>query len=205
LLRLEDERAVPFERGASLEVFLRNRLAAPRVHHGAPGRVRAETRQRPPCHRDEKYGENGDRTASPALLAFAGEKRQRDEKRDADGRRDQQERSFGRGRQIREDGVEPPEEEVWFRRGLDDRAGRLTNAMRRPGTTQTWRAKNRDSVAPAMIGPPRSRSTMAWPMNGTRLEIDAPMPSPQYASWSNRSTCPVNAMPSVRSRSRTPA
>src|SRR6266850_7594299 len=66
LLHLQDERAVPFERGASLEVFLRNRLAAPRVHHGAPGRVRAKTRQRPPCHRDEKDGENGDRTACTA-------------------------------------------------------------------------------------------------------------------------------------------
>src|SRR5882762_6132933 len=32
LLRLEDERAVPFERGASLEVFLRNRLAAPQKY-----------------------------------------------------------------------------------------------------------------------------------------------------------------------------
>src|SRR2546427_11669144 len=131
LLRLEDERAVPFERGASLEVFLRNRLAAPRVHRGAPGRMRAETRQRPPCHRDEKYGENGDRTASPALLAFAGEKRQRDEKRDADGRRDQQERSFGRGRQIREDGVEPPEEEVRLGSGLDDGRVGLTSRTER--------------------------------------------------------------------------
>ena len=41
-------------------------------------------------------------------------------------------------------------------------------------------------------------------MTGTRLAIETPIPSPQYASWSKRSTCPVNAIPSVIRSSRTP-
>src|SRR6266852_4653682 len=57
-----------------------------------------------------------------------------------------------------------------------------TNAMSSPGMTKTCSAKNLDSVAPAMIGPPNSRSTTHGPATGTRLAIDAPMPSPQYAS-----------------------
>src|SRR2546427_3664730 len=131
LLQLEHERPMPFERGASLEILRRNGLAAPRVHDRAPGRVSAQARQRAPPHRDEKHDEDRDRPALPALLAFAGEKRQRDEKRDADGRRDEQERSFGRGRQIREDGVEPPEEEVRLGSGLDDGRVGLTSRTER--------------------------------------------------------------------------
>ena len=42
--------------------------------------------------------------------------------------------------------------------------------------TNTCRAKKRDSVAPAMIGPPSSRFTSQGPTTGTRLAIDAPMP-----------------------------
>src|SRR5258708_25013106 len=62
--------------------------------------------------------------------------------------------------------------------------------MSSPGTTNTCTAKKRESVAPAMIGPPNMSFTIAGPTIGTRLAIDAPIPRPQYASWSNRSTCP---------------
>ena len=34
--------------------------------------------------------------------------------------------------------------------------------------------------------------------------IEAPIPSPQYASWSKRSTWPVKAMPSVIRSRKTP-
>src|SRR5438445_12340226 len=47
-----------------------------------------------------------------------------------------------------------------------------------PGITKTWSAKNRDSVRPAMIGPPRSTWTSVDPMTGARAAIDAPIPSP---------------------------
>jgi len=77
--------------------------------------------------------------------------------------------------------------------------------MRMPGIAKTWSAKNRDSVRPAMIGPPRSTWTSVEPMTGARAAIDAPIPSPQYASWSHRRICPVKAMPSVHRNSRTPA
>src|SRR5215510_8626263 len=79
-----------------------------------------------------------------------------------------------------------------------------TNAINVPGTTKTWTAKNRESVAPPMIGPPSISFTMAGPATGTRLAIDAPIPRPQYASWSKRNTCPVNAMPNVINSRNTP-
>src|SRR6266704_2175896 len=53
-----------------------------------------------------------------------------------------------------------------------------TNPMSIPGITKTCRAKNRDSVAPAMIGPPSINLTIAGPAIGTRLAIEAPIPSP---------------------------
>src|SRR5262245_37880736 len=59
------------------------------------------------------------------------------------------------------------------------RTCRQTNPINSPGTTKTWMAKKRESVAPAMIGPPNINFTTVGPMTGTLLAIDAPMPSPQ--------------------------
>ena len=59
-------------------------------------------------------------------------------------------------------------------------------------------------VGPAMIGPPSISFTNAGPTTGTRLQIDAPIPKPQYESWSNRSTWPVKAIPSVISNRKMP-
>ena len=56
-----------------------------------------------------------------------------------------------------------------------------------------------------MIGPPSRAWTSADPTYGVRAMIEAPMPSPQYASWSHRNTWPVNAIPSVHRKRRTPA
>ena len=45
-------------------------------------------------------------------------------------------------------------------------------------------AKKRESVAPAIIGPPSINLTIQGSSTGTReLTIDAPIPSPQYASF----------------------
>ena len=73
-----------------------------------------------------------------------------------------------------------------------------------PGITKTCSAKKRESVAPAMIGPPSMRLHGHGPTTGTRLTMDAPMPNPQYASWSNRITWPEKPMPSVTRRRKTP-
>ena len=51
-----------------------------------------------------------------------------------------------------------------------------TKAISSPGITKTCIAKKRESVAPAMIGPPSTRFTSQGPISGTRLTIDAPMP-----------------------------
>ncbi len=79
-----------------------------------------------------------------------------------------------------------------------------TSAIRRPGITKTWSAKNRVSVSPAMIGPPSTICTICPPTIGMRPAMDATMPSPQYASWSKRSTWPEKAMPRVATSSTTP-
>src|SRR5215471_5049113 len=39
LFYLEDQRTLPFERRASAEVFHRDRISTPPVHHGAPRRI----------------------------------------------------------------------------------------------------------------------------------------------------------------------
>ena len=51
-----------------------------------------------------------------------------------------------------------------------------TNAISIPGITKTCSAKKRDSVAPAMIGPPSIRFTNHGPMNGLRLADRSPDP-----------------------------
>src|SRR6202023_1440156 len=42
------------------------------------------------------------------------------------------------------------------------------------------------------------------PTIGTLPMTEAPMPRPQYASWSKRSTCPVKAMPRVQRNKKQP-
>src|SRR5271169_810391 len=50
-----------------------------------------------------------------------------------------------------------------------------TNTISRPGTMNTCSAKNRDRVAPAIMGPPSIRLTIEGPITGTRLAIQAPV------------------------------
>ena len=80
----------------------------------------------------------------------------------------------------------------------------VTTSTMSPTMTKTCSAKKRESVAAPMIGPPSTAWTSGSPISGVRPAIAMPMPTPQYASWSQRSTCPVKAMPSVSKKSRQP-
>src|SRR5581483_5174933 len=62
----------------------------------------------------------------PALLALCRIERQRQQNRDADNRRNQNERCLHLRRQIGEYGVNPEEEEIRLGYGLDDRRIGLT-------------------------------------------------------------------------------
>src|SRR6266478_2735657 len=58
------------------------------------------------------------------------------------------------------------------------RTCRHTKPINIPGITNTCRAKNRERVAPAMIGPPSISFTITGPAIGTRLAIDAHTKAP---------------------------
>src|ERR1700751_516249 len=75
LLSLEDQSAPAFECSASLQIFRRDRDAAPSVHDWTPGRMKAQVRQTAQHHRNQQNRENGNGPALPTLLPFAGDKR----------------------------------------------------------------------------------------------------------------------------------
>src|ERR1019366_5728234 len=140
---------------------------------------------------------HGHGTARPMLFSLTRDQRKQQHNADDENGRDEKHRSFEAGRQIGQDCVDPEESEVGPGRGLDDgwigltgppatgRAWRRsrttiqtcmpTSASRMPGMTKTCRVKKRESVGPAMMGPPSMRSTSAPPTKGTRLRMDAPM------------------------------
>src|SRR5216684_1764137 len=100
LLELQDERSVSLERAAAVQVLLRDRFSAPRVHHRAPRRVPAEMSETAERHSGQQDGQHCDGPALPALLAFAGEEGKREQHAETDRRADQQDRCFRRGWKI---------------------------------------------------------------------------------------------------------
>ncbi len=87
--------------------------------------MHAQLRESAERDRDQQDREHGNRPAPPALLAFAGEKGKPEQHDDRDDRSDQQQRCFRRRRQERKHRIEPQEEEIGRRRGLNDRRIRL--------------------------------------------------------------------------------
>src|SRR5215510_3050598 len=72
LLGLKDESALMLQRGAIFQVLHRNRLTAPRIHYGTPGRVLSQVRQGAKRYRCQQDHQNGNGPAFPTLLAFTG-------------------------------------------------------------------------------------------------------------------------------------
>src|ERR1700683_5242280 len=121
LLHLENEGALALERGAVVQKLGRNRNSTPCVHHRAPRCISSETRKRSQrdCH--EQNREYGNRPAPPAFFAFTEKERQEQESENYNHGPDKQSGSFHGRRQEREYGVEPQEEKIRTRRGLNDR------------------------------------------------------------------------------------
>jgi hypothetical protein len=74
LLGLKNKRTLSLKRGCTMQNFFRYRIAAPRVHVRTPGSESREMRKGSQRYRDQQNGQNCDRTAAPALLAFTGKK-----------------------------------------------------------------------------------------------------------------------------------
>jgi hypothetical protein len=71
LFGLENQGTVALQSRPPLEVFCRNRLAAPGIHHGTPGCVLPEMSQGAEADCDQKNREDGNWPPLPALLPFA--------------------------------------------------------------------------------------------------------------------------------------
>src|ERR1700746_4180087 len=71
-------------------------------------------------NRHQQNREHGDGPAPPTLFAFAEKEGQEQESENCDHRPDEQSGSLHRGRQEREHGVKPKEEEIRARRGLNN-------------------------------------------------------------------------------------
>src|SRR6266850_5228871 len=94
LLDLEDQRSLALQGRPVREELVRDRLAAPRLHREAPGRVQAQARERGPAYGDEHDRHHGEGPAPDALLSFAGDERERDQPDQDQRGPDQQHRRF---------------------------------------------------------------------------------------------------------------
>src|SRR5262249_39902905 len=121
LFRLEHERSLSLQRGRAAEQALRYRIAAPGVHVRTPRRVAGEMRERAERDGNQHHGQYRNGPSLPALLAFAGEKRQQEQRDDRDDRPDEKRWRFERRRQQREQLIQPEKEVVGLWDGLDDR------------------------------------------------------------------------------------
>src|ERR1700749_723440 len=126
LLRLKNDGPLPLERACIMRITDGNRWsAAPCAHLRAPRREGAKMRAHTPPNCDRGQHKNRNRTPVPALLTFARIKRKRDEPRDSKYRCNQQKRRLEAWRKIGQNGIKPQEEEIRFRRCLNDRWIRL--------------------------------------------------------------------------------
>src|SRR4029077_6028396 len=90
LLSLKDECTPTLQGRPPLQEFRRNWLAAPGIHHGAPGGVLGQMSQGAEGYCDQQNREHCNWPPLPALLTFACYKRERHQDNDADGRSNQQ-------------------------------------------------------------------------------------------------------------------
>src|SRR5260370_5679377 len=72
LLHLENESALPLERGRVLQEFCRYRLATPCVHLRTPRGISGEMRDGVEHNADKRQRENRNRAPAPTLLSFPG-------------------------------------------------------------------------------------------------------------------------------------
>src|SRR5215469_8451924 len=94
LFHLEDQRTLPFQWRASVQVFRWDRGSAPSVHHGTPRRIVGHASQygKRNCHEQKSRHRNG--SPLPTLLSLSRKERQQNQKTDYHDRANQKEWGF---------------------------------------------------------------------------------------------------------------
>src|ERR1700693_4958496 len=146
LLRLENERTMALQRSPTIQEFRRNRLTAPGIHHRAPRRVFSQMSQSAEAYGDQQNREDSNGPAFPALLTFACHKRKRQQDNKSNGGTNQQDGRLRRGRKEREQSIQPQEEKIGTRGGLNDRRIRLAAGTK--GTKMNRANGNRNKNEP---------------------------------------------------------
>src|SRR6266404_163683 len=126
LLHLENESALPLERGRVLQEFCRDGLATPCVHLRTPRGISGEMREGGEHNRDKRDREDRNRAAAPTLLSFARQEWEKKQRTDNDDRADEQRGRLHRRRQEGKHRVQPQKEVIGFGRRLDHGRVRLT-------------------------------------------------------------------------------
>src|SRR6266852_9901304 len=157
LLRLKNERTMALQCRPAMQEFSRNRLAAPGVHHRAPGCVLGQMSQSAEAYGDQQNREYRNRPAFPALLPFACYKRKRQQDNDSDGRTNQQDGRLGRRGQEREQSIQPQKEEVGTWGGLNDRRIRLAAWTKGTKMNRTNSNRNKNETGEENVLPYRLR------------------------------------------------
>ena len=131
LLALQQQRALQLERRAVAHVLDRHRRGAPRLHVRRPGGGYPQPGERREGQEDERDPDDGHGPAQPALLARAGDERQREQRDDPQHGSGEDEERLRPRRQEREQREEREEVEIGPRRRADD--GGIGLAVRSEG------------------------------------------------------------------------
>src|SRR5262245_47827526 len=121
LFDLKNERALPLERSRVKDHSLRHWITAPGVHVRTPRRELSHACKCSQRDGDQQHSQNRNRSPTPALFSFTGEKWKKQQTEDHHDGTNQHCRSFERRRQQRKYGIEPQEKEIRPRHSLDNR------------------------------------------------------------------------------------
>src|SRR5271170_7436543 len=157
LLRLEYQRTPALESRPAIEILRWNRQAAPRVHHGAPRSVFGQMSQSAQRDRNDQNCQDRDWPALPTLLTLARNEWQPQQHDDSNGGADQQYRRLSRRRQKGQQRIQPQEEEVWTRSGLDNRGVGLAAGTEGPQVNCTEGDRKQYKTGKYDIFPDRAR------------------------------------------------
>src|SRR5215471_1492917 len=127
LLRLKDQRSLSFKRGRVMNVSIRHGISTPSTHMRAPRCKPGKMSKCPERNRDQRYGQNRDRSSLPTLFTFARKEWKKQQTSNDHDRTDQQYWCFERRRKQREQSVKPQEKIIRLGHSLDDCRIRLAS------------------------------------------------------------------------------
>src|SRR5260370_3800787 len=172
LLHLENESALPLERGRVLQEFCRDGLATPSVHLRTPRGISGAMRVSGEHNGDKRDRENRNRAPAPTLLSFTGEEREKKQRTDNDDPADEQGRRLHRRRQEGQHRVQPQEEVIGTLRRLDDGRVRLTAWSERSEVRGARRNRQQNKCGEEEIFPDRVRDEGRAVLHGQLVVLD---------------------------------